>query len=172
MKTRFLFTGAEGWIGNYAETLGTINLSVTKDAGGIPGESIFTQSFAVPGEPFGYAQWYGISEEYVFLKAGTYWITFAPQAGTVNTFMPVGAPDPLDNYAFWNSANSETWVNENFNLGLRVSGYIPIAPEPSFYGTIASALLGGLVLWRRWARSKPNGISAAHNISNRLEPAL
>lgn len=143
-------TAAQGWVGSWDHVPGTVNMAITTDAAGLPGTPLFTDTFVYPAANL--AQWAGVTDVNLPLAAGTYWITFAPQEGTV-AYMPYGVPHPLNKYAAWNPYNSESWVEiygAGALIGFRVYGdpVLTPVPEPAVCGFAAAGGLGLLVIWR------------------------
>jgi hypothetical protein len=151
ISSALTLTAAQGWIANPTEAPWPVDLSLTKNTGGLPGQKLFTETFAVPVANT--ANWFGVADVRWQLNPGTYWITFAPQERPVSQTMamPWFSPMPLDKTAVWNPLNTESWEDQGINVGMRVYGqshdtpFTPV-PEPAFYGLGAGALSGVLAL--------------------------
>lgn len=89
----------------YGDAAGNINTS----------DELFRQSFLIPAQIGGVTDiWTGVFGIDQDLGAGTYWLAFEVQDGSVGSSMLEGAPSPLSKYAFSNSA---TFGYEEFALG-------------------------------------------------------
>jgi hypothetical protein len=112
----------EGWMRVNAG--GSLEVKIRADNNGIPGSSIYSQTYVVGSQLVGWALFPNYN---AVLTPGTYWLTFEPVATTgFSGSMPRGAPFPLQNYAFFNEGNNR-WVNNPnlvppLTLGFRISG--------------------------------------------------
>jgi len=105
---------------------GSLEVKISADNSGVPGTSIFSKIYTLGFQPLGWALF---SNYNVGLAAGKYWVSFEPVAGSAFGGLPVGAPNPLQNYAFFYSANNR-WLNFSVlgsqpGLGIRISGTSP-----------------------------------------------
>ncbi len=148
----FTITSAEGLIGNFAREPGEVSITLARDASGIPGEFLFTGAFAVPVTyPISEVpHWLGVTDVNWKLTPGSYWVVFAAGEGTIGTYMPWGAPNPMEGYAAWDPSNTETWaLDDGLNLGVRLSGNLSPVPEPATFGLFGALGLSALVIARR-----------------------
>ncbi len=130
----------EGWM--YVYWAGSVEVKIRTDNNGLPGASIYSQTYAQAAQPVGWARFPNFG---AVLAAGTYWLTFEPVANTgLDAVMPKGAPMPLQEYAFFNDGNNR-WLNYTIvgpqpGLGMRIYG--TSAPVAAF-GTVARAVRKG-----------------------------
>jgi len=106
-------TSVEGYMNSlYGNPTATITIS--QDAGDIPGSTIFSGNFTgAPGEG-----WQGLSSLNWILGAGTYWVTFNNPGGSGG--MAGLAPFPLLNEAYTNSGN---WYGQDsLYIGVWIQG--------------------------------------------------
>lgn len=144
-------TGINGWMGTFGG--GNLNIGIAQDNFGLPGGGLFSQSvFVAASTP---TAWQGIGSLDWDITPGTYWVTFEPAKLGFEGFMTHEAPNPMFNYAFYNSVNHE-WISQaSDGLGIQVFGDPGVveppppmqpAPEPSTYGLIGGAALCVLVV--------------------------
>ena len=104
---------------------GSLEVKISTDNSGVPGTSFFSKTYTLGVQPVGWALF---SNYNVGLAAGKYWVSFEPVAGSNFVgAVPVGAPNPLQNYAWFLSVNGRYF---NFGqpqpgIGIRISGTSP-----------------------------------------------
>ncbi|MCU6452863.1 PEPxxWA-CTERM sorting domain-containing protein [Sphingomonas sp. A2-49] len=118
-----------GYFSNsYGET-GTVTAQLFSDGGNVPGALLFSKSFSLAA---GAADnWYGVSNLDWNVTAGSYWLSFAPDANISGNWRG-GAPSPLAEYAQHTSSSFENRGANFFDylkVGLRVSGTVAAAPS-------------------------------------------
>ena len=121
---------------------GDVTLAIYGDNGHLPDISslFYSTSFFPDSSPS--PAWVGANGLSWDLDAGTYWVAFEP-AGNVFAAAPIGAPVPLDFYAYniegaWSGAVADNW-------GLRVQGTpveSSVVPEPATLTLCALGLAG------------------------------
>jgi hypothetical protein len=125
----------EAWMGSGAGGSVTVRIrSVNPAKNGLPGDtlppylgpvSIYEKTYTIAGS--GVFGWIPFENFNAILSAGTYWLCFEPvsQSGFSRT-MPGGAPNPLDQYAFFGNGNpgylSLNQANSNSKLGIKIHG--------------------------------------------------
>jgi hypothetical protein len=120
LTNRATLSSVEGWMDNISK--GSIEIKIRTNSNGLPGDTIFSKTYA-PRSQSGVG-WVLFEDYETILEAGTYWLTFEPVADTgFDSGMPIGAPNPLPNYAFFNEGNNR-WSNFQTppGLGMRISG--------------------------------------------------
>jgi hypothetical protein len=116
LTTAATLDSVQAWM--YVSTAGSLNVKISTDNSGLPGTAVFSKSYSMGVQPVGWALF---SNYTVALAAGKYWLSFEPTTFVGN--MPVGAPNPLPNYAF---INVGPWLNfVPPGLGIRISGTSP-----------------------------------------------
>ena len=128
---------------------GKLALIVRVDRNGLPGTAIWSQTYTLPSIANSPGQWVPFAGYNVILAPGTYWLSFEPVVGSgLSYIFPTGAPNPLGNYAAYNSLNTGvTWVSSqqdppNPAYGIRIVG----ATFPGIaFGTAARTILQGSV---------------------------
>ena len=120
LTTAATLDSVQAWM--YVSTAGSLNVKISTDNSGLPGTAVFSKSYSMSVQPVGWALF---SNYTVALAAGKYWVSFEPTTFVGN--MPVGAPNPLPNYAFFNVG---PWLNFGLfgpqpGLGIRISGTSP-----------------------------------------------
>ncbi len=111
-------SSVEGWM--RIHQAGTVIVNLYADAGNLPGERLFQQSFAKNVGPFA-QRWEGFGPLGWQVPAGTYWISFEAQPN-FDADMISGAPFPLAGYAFFNDQSGNLWLSSPADLGVRVRG--------------------------------------------------
>jgi hypothetical protein len=131
-----------------SSTVGVIDISIHADGGNIPGDTLFSVPLSyTPGMPL---DWYGIGGLNWAIIAGTYWVSFIPDA--VVGVMPGTAPNPLDEYA---QGNPGGWIDagpdhfDDLALGFRIDATPTPMPEPSIIMLLGMGLFGMIAL-ARW----------------------
>lgn len=130
---------------------GSIDVRIRAEFDGFPAvnppplfspDSLYSKTFTL-GPRFSYG-WVTFGGYGAVLAAGTYWLTFEPVNGSgFDTSMAVGAPNPLERYAFRNES-SGGWQDlpTNRTLGLRITG----TPFPGLaFGTGTRTVMSGTV---------------------------
>lgn len=120
---------AQLWVWNNLTTQGSTGgqmaVVIRTDSAGLPGSAVFSQTFTAPNVT-STGEWVTFTfSSQTLLSANTpYWLCFEPVAGTaVQYILPEGAPNPLPNYAFYNSANTLPILDPSgAALGMRLSG--------------------------------------------------
>lgn len=147
-------TSLEGYFSNWGNA-GTVDFALHADNGYLPGAVLFSSSLAMNGsDPLA---WYGVFGLDWTVSAGTYWVSFKPDANVFGT-MPDMAPDPLLQYGQangnynWGGGYEGAW--SHLHLGVRINGEASAVPD---HGSIALvwALVGvaGVVAHRRVRRA-------------------
>ena len=156
----------EGWMKIFGAfgtgaSNGVMNVHIRADNSGLPGNSLYTKAYTVAVADFG---WYVFSSFTTSLAAGTYWLSFEPEAGSgIVASMPNGVANPLSGYAFQAPFLGTAW-STNFGstvptMGFRVSGSL-VTPQ-SMIGDLRAAIT---------ASNIPAG--NAQSINSKLQLAL
>jgi hypothetical protein len=141
-----ILDSVEAWM--RVDTGGSLTVNLRSDNNGIPGGSVFSKTYTLGLQPIG---WVPFSDYNVVLAPGTYWLAFEPVADSgfsgFSAVMPVGAPYPLPNYAFFDNGNNGYLDFGGFGpqpgFGMRISGTgSTFAPAPTF-GTVTREFLSG-----------------------------
>ncbi len=107
---------------------GQLAVVIRADSAGLPGASIFSQTYTVPNQPTSTWVVFTFTNQPVLAANTPYWLSFEPVVGSALSYaLDGGAPSPLANYAFYNSMNSG-WVNEPQGAGMRLSGTPAASP--------------------------------------------
>lgn len=138
----------EGFYKNY-EALGNVTISLHSDAGNTPGVVLFSKSH---GLAQGNYDWHGIFGLDWNVAAGTYWVSFTPDAG-VRGAMSMASPNPVGEYAVGDGGH---WLNvgqdffDYIDIAMRISDspQAQEVPEPAS-GMLLGAGLLGLAMSRR-----------------------
>ena len=132
---------------------GNVTFGISTDAGTYPGTSLFskTVAFATDND----VNWGGAYDLDYRLEAGTYWITFVPDAAFRGA-MPGVATTPLDRYAQGNYSNWYTGGATDYaflKLAVRIDGEVAApdseVPEPATAALAGIAALGLIVSRKR-----------------------
>lgn len=121
-------TSVEGWISEGEGSSGNLTIGI----GTSPGDLLFSGTYESQILPK-INQWTGLTGLDWSLEAGTYWVSFLPNAGFLAS-MPGGAPQPTSRYAF-SQTNNPPWNIYNYSgletdaLGLRISGEAHSVPD-------------------------------------------
>jgi len=142
-------TSVQGWMGAaYYNGGGSLTVAILTDTGGVPGTTLFSKDFTVPGYLSG-AAWRGPTGLSWDLHAGTYWVAFEPIS--CDEYMPPNAPKPLALYAH-NLGGGWVPVNDNYDwVGIQVGGDLAAVPLPGTLLLLGSGLasLGALRQFRK-----------------------
>jgi hypothetical protein len=130
----------KGFVRGYAGSInGVLKIGIAADKGDIPGEELFSTSLTTSATP----GWQGNSDLGWTLAAGSYWVTFANDAGS--TLMFYDPASPAADEAIW---NGNPWKgNDNLNLSFQIFSADAVAavPEPASWALtiMGFGLLGG-----------------------------
>jgi hypothetical protein len=127
----------EGWMGGFSG--GSVEVKIRADNNGLPGIVIFSRTYTVGAQSVGWAHF---SNYNTIIAAGTYWLTFEPVENTnFESVMPVGAPNPLQKYAFFSNGNNR-WISlpQARTLGMRIYGTRSAIPA---FGTAGRVIREG-----------------------------
>ena len=120
----------QAWM--YVSAGGSLDVKISADNGGVPGAAVFSKTYTVGAQAVGWAIFSNYS---AVLAAGTYWLSFEPPDGSsFDGTMPVGAPNPLQSYAYF--ITSQGWLNfsavgQQPGLGIRIAN-VTSQPSQSF----------------------------------------
>ncbi|HEV2675022.1 MAG TPA: PEP-CTERM sorting domain-containing protein [Aliidongia sp.] len=136
-------TGVQAYLGDQSGHSGFVTAEILSDAGGEPGSILYSDTFILPLQSA--LNWYGVSGLDWGLMAGSYWLTFVPDANIFGTW-PDGVPDPMEKYA--SKVNGLPWASGR-EVGERIAGAPLAVPEPGSIALLAAGLMGLFVLRSR-----------------------
>jgi hypothetical protein len=135
----------KGFVRGYDSSInGLLKIGIAADRGDVPGAELFSTSLA----PSATVGWQGNSGLGWTLAAGSYWVTFANDAGS--TLMYYNPASPVANEAIW--SGSQWTGNDDLNLSFQIfSADAPAAvPEPASWAMMITGFaLAGATLRRR-----------------------
>jgi hypothetical protein len=154
LEQQSTITGIEAYLDVY--NTGTFGFQIVSAAEGAPdtGSVLFDAAPVLEGNPIG--GWAGPNGLNLSLSAGDYWLVLRgiPDSPTF-VQLQLGTPDPLANYAYWNS-DDETWFVTRANpqrpndFGIRIFGTAGAVPEPASWSLLITGFgLTGAALRRR-----------------------
>lgn len=145
----YSIASAQAWI-QAPSTGGQLNVAIRADNGGLPGTSIFSQTYTVPSQAASNWVVFTFTNQPILQASVPYWLSFEPVSGSgLQYAMAGGAPMPLSSYAFYNSLNSGWIVESNgapTGFGMRLSG-TPAAAPTALVDTGAGGTSSGLGLF-------------------------
>ncbi len=133
------------------ETSGLLTIAILKGdgSGGLPGTTVFSQSF---NSPLQTPSWQGLTGLNSYLSAGTYWVAFeAPSDSTFLGYMDRNPPNPMNNYAM--DGGPSGWeFNSAIKICVEVEGNV--VPLPGTLLLLGSGLAGLGFMRRKWTLKK------------------
>ena len=121
LPNSYSISSAQLWV-QAPSTGGQLAVVIRSDNAGLPGASVFSQSYTMPNQTTSGWVTFTFTQQPVLDAATTYWLSFEPVANSsISYTVPGGAPNPLTEYAVYNSLNSG-WFTEATSQGMRVSG--------------------------------------------------
>ena len=161
LSDQTILTSLSVWMSSFGFA-DTFTMAIYADAGSVPdsGTELFSQTVTMSdtGYADGYDnQWQGLSGLDWILDAGDYWLSLEVREGqSYYGYLPsweYGAPNPLDNYAFYYADNGQ-WLDAPVNFGVRIEGDIASVPEPHGLLLMSSTLFMLLFLRRRRVQAR------------------
>lgn len=117
----YSISSVQAWI-QAPSTGGQLAVVIRSDSAGLPGASVYSQTYTVPNQTTSGWETFMFSTQPVLQGDTPYWLSFEPVVGSAISYdMTESAPNPLPQYALYNSLNSG-WFTEAFGLGMRISG--------------------------------------------------
>lgn len=117
----YSISSVEAWI-QAPSTGGQLAVVIRSDNSGLPGSSVFSQTYTVPSQTTAGWVTFTFTTQPVLNANTPYWLSFEPVAGSAISYNVLNnAPNPLPLYALYNSLNSG-WFTEAFSFGIRISG--------------------------------------------------
>ena len=147
----YTLTGIEGWMNEYNQKGGLLDIALYADGGAIPllSNQLYHQAVNVsqttaPG-------WYGLDGLSWDLDPGSYWVAFEVHSSGFSGSMPTPAGDPLAAYAFASGSPMAYHSANYLGLAIRIDADAAPIPEPATLLLVATGIagLGGLRRRRR-----------------------
>lgn len=174
----------EAWIFKLA--VGSVDVVIRVDDNGLPGASIFSQTYSV-AVSLGAPDWEAFSDYGAVLSPGKYWWSLEPVAGAgLLAAMPIGAPRPLGHYAFLGFNQGRSLDFDVFGLspalGIRILGTPGPGPATVWVGLKnsddvgtkfdlrAEVYAGGSLIGSGQVHAVPGGSSGFNNAKRNAIP--
>lgn len=123
----YSISSVQGYFGALG-TGGSLAVVIRADNGGLPGASVYSQTYTIPNTSAAGWQVFTFTNQPILAANTPYWLSFEPVVGSPILYgMPEGAPNPLPLYSVYNSLNSGPFT-EVLGLGMRVSGTPAVGP--------------------------------------------
>jgi len=148
LTNSYTIDSLEGWFDGRED--GTATAAVYTDSATFPGNELFSAQFTLDITTGNNLAWDGAYGLNWALDPGIYWLVFEVRPGDSlpSAAMPYqGIPNPLDKYAYFNTANG-AWVVPGpivEGFGMRVSA----VPVPAAVWLFGSGLIGLMAIARR-----------------------
>jgi|GEM_PF-1050939 len=125
IDNNLIINSIEGYFSNNHATIGqdgVVTIGIHEDGGNIPGTVLYSVQINIGADAI--PDWYGATGLNWALSAGTYWVSFIPDAD-IDGVMPGLASNPLDEYALgsiltpgWQDRGPDSW--DHLQLGVRI----------------------------------------------------